>query len=60
MDAYNFELQEWINSIKEGRVDGPNAWDGYVGQISARAALKARDEQRVVKIESQTKPNFYN
>lgn len=25
-----------------------------------QAASKVRDEQRVVRIESQTKPNFYN
>lgn len=47
-----------MNAIKEGQGDAPNVWDGYVGQISAKAASKARDEQRVVKIESQTKTRF--
>lgn len=59
VDAYNVELQEWINATKEGRVDGPDAWDGYVGQVTAKAASKARDEQHKVKIEFDAMPDFY-
>lgn len=57
--AYNVEIQEWIDATKEGRVDGPTAWDGYVGQVTAKAASKARDTQTVVKIEMEEKPEFY-
>lgn len=60
VDAYNIEFQEWINACKEGRVDGPTAWDGYVGQVTAAAASKARDEQQVMTISYQEKPAFYN
>lgn len=28
-DAYNAEIQTWINASKAGYVDGPTAWDGY-------------------------------
>ena len=59
VDAYNVEIQEWIDATKEGRVDGPTAWDGYVGQVTAKAASKARDTQTVVKIEMEEKPEFY-
>ncbi|MGF7016360.1 myo-inositol 2-dehydrogenase/D-chiro-inositol 1-dehydrogenase [Lachnospiraceae bacterium PF1-21] len=59
VDAYNVEFQEWINATKEGRVDGPTAWDGYVGQVTAKAASKARDEKKVIKIEVEAKPDFY-
>ncbi|MCD8148378.1 MAG: Gfo/Idh/MocA family oxidoreductase [Clostridiales bacterium] len=59
VDAYNAEMQEWINATKEGRVDGPTAWDGYVGQVTAAAASKARDTQTVVSIELEDKPEFY-
>ena len=48
-----------VQSAKEGRVDGPTAWDGYVGQVTAKAASKARDTQTVVKIEMEEKPEFY-
>ena len=33
--------------------------DGYVGQVTAKAASKARDTQTVVKIEMEEKPEFY-
>ena len=59
VEAYNVEVQEWINATKEGRVDGPTAWDGYVGQVTAAAASKARDTQTVVEIHVEEKPEFY-
>lgn len=57
--AYDVEFQEWINATKEGRVDGPTAWDGLLGQITATAASKARDTQTVVNIEIPAMPDFY-
>lgn len=59
IDAYNIEFQEWINACKEGRVDGPGAWDGYVGQVTAKAASRARDTQTVVTITYDEMPKFY-
>ena len=58
-EAYNVEFQEWINAVKEGRVDGPTAWDGYLGQVTASAASKARDTQTVVEIKYDAMPDFY-
>ncbi len=59
VDAYNIEFQEWINACKAGRVNGPSAWDGYVGQVTAQAASKARDIQTPVSIHVDAKPYFY-
>ena len=59
VDAYNTELQSWINATKEGRVDGPTAWDGYVGQVTAAAASEARDNQTIVEITYDEMPDFY-
>jgi myo-inositol 2-dehydrogenase/D-chiro-inositol 1-dehydrogenase len=58
-EAYNEEFQEWINAAKEGRVDGPTAWDGYVGAITANAASRARDTKTVVAVETEECPAFY-
>lgn len=58
-EAYDAEFQEWIRATKEGRVGGPTAWDGYVGQVTAAAASKARDTHTVVKIEMEERPEFY-
>lgn len=59
VEAYNVEIQQWINSTKAGSVDGPTAWDGYVGQVTAAAASKARDTQTKVTIEMEECPEFY-
>ncbi len=40
-------------------MDGPIAWDGYLGQITAAAASKARDEQHPVDIHMPETPDFY-
>lgn len=58
-EAYNIEFQSWINACKEGRVDGPSAWDGYTAQVTAKAASKARDTQTVVEIHYDEMPDFY-
>ena len=59
-EAYNIEFQEWINACKEGRVDGPSAWDGYIAQITAKAGSKARDTQTKVAINiTEEMPDFY-
>ena len=58
-DAYNEEIQQWIYTTKEGKVEGPTAWDGYVAQITALSASKARDTQTIVPIDIPEKPEFY-
>lgn len=58
-EAYNVEIQSWINATKEGRVDGPNAWDGYACQVAAAAASKARDTQTIVPVVYDEMPDLY-
>lgn len=58
-EAYNVEFQEWINACKEGRVDGPTAWDGYACQVAAAAASAARETQTIVDIKYDDMPSFY-
>lgn len=59
VDAYNVEFQEWINACREGRVDGPTAWDGYCCQVAAAAASKARDTQTIQPVIYDEMPEFY-
>lgn len=58
-DAYNIEFQEWINATKAERVDGPTAWDGYIGQVTAKAASRARETGSIIKIDIEDRPEFY-
>lgn len=41
-DAYDTELQDWIDSTLEGEVNGPTAWDGYVAGLTAEALVAAQ------------------
>ena len=60
IEAYDIELTHWVKTIEEkGEPDGPSAWDGYVGQVTAKAASKARDTQTVVEIHYDEMPDFY-
>lgn len=58
-DAYNTEIQMWINASKKGYVDGPDAWDGYACQVAAAAASKARETQTVCPVVYDEMPELY-
>lgn len=58
--AYDREFQLWVNSVKNGRVEGPSAWDGYVASITTSACSKARDTGKKVAIQLDACPSFYN
>ena len=58
-DAYNTEIQTWIDASKKGYVDGPDAWDGYCCQVAAAAASKARETQTVVDVVYDEMPELY-
>lgn len=53
VEAYNVEIQAWINAVKGDTVEGPSSWDGYVGAITASAASAARDSQKSVNIDME-------
>jgi myo-inositol 2-dehydrogenase / D-chiro-inositol 1-dehydrogenase len=45
--AYDVELQRWVDAAKDGTIDGPSAWDGYAavavceaGVLSLRSGAK--------------------
>ena len=59
IDAYDVELQDWVDSTLTGEVNGPNAWDGYFAAVTADACSKARKSGDTVKIETGETPEFY-
>lgn len=58
-EAYNTELQAWIDNYGSGKIDGPTAWDGYVAEVVADAAAKARETGEIVEITVGNCPEFY-
>jgi myo-inositol 2-dehydrogenase / D-chiro-inositol 1-dehydrogenase len=39
--AYDIELQRWVDAAKSGTIDGPNAWDGYAAVAVCEAGVQA-------------------
>ena len=53
--AYDLELQRWVDAARRGTVDGPGAWDGYAAQAVCAAGVEAlRSGQRTeVRLQSR-------
>jgi myo-inositol 2-dehydrogenase/D-chiro-inositol 1-dehydrogenase len=59
IDAYDVEIQDWINATKAGKVNGPSAWDGYLAAITADALVRAQGSGKVESINAGICPAFY-
>lgn len=60
IDAYDVELQDWINATKQGVVNGPTAWDGYIAAVTADTLVKAQETGAIEPIVTGDRPAFYN
>lgn len=59
VDAFDVEIQSWVDNTLNGIVDGPTAWDGYVAGVTADALVKAQTTGAIEKIVFEKKPIFY-
>ncbi|MCP1439212.1 myo-inositol 2-dehydrogenase/D-chiro-inositol 1-dehydrogenase [Erwinia persicina] len=60
IDAYDVELQAFINDVTAGQLHGPSAWDGYAASVAADACLKAQESGAIESVELPPRPAFYN
>lgn len=58
-DAYDVEIQDFINACKTGDLTGPSAWDGYIAAVTADACVKSQENGEKVAIELVECPSFY-
>ncbi|MEU5591872.1 Gfo/Idh/MocA family oxidoreductase [Streptomyces sp. NPDC020298] len=40
-DAYDREVQAWVDATRRGEVTGPGVWDGYAASVVAEAGVRA-------------------
>lgn len=60
-NAFDAELQEWINASVKGEVHGPSAWDGYVVAVTADACVEAKRTGQIIPISMpEERPAFYD
>lgn len=60
IDAYDVELQAFINDATAGKLTGPSAWDGYAASVAADACHKAQISGAIEPVELPERPAFYN
>ena len=59
-DAYDKEVQDWVDQAGQGVITGPNAWDGYLAAVTADALVKAQETGQIESvITAVEKPEFY-
>ncbi|MFD4622159.1 Gfo/Idh/MocA family protein [Streptomyces sp. NPDC058475] len=58
-DAYDREVQAWVDATREGRVTGPGAWDGYASSAVAEAGVRAQQNGGRVTVELAPRPDLY-
>ncbi|WLW50590.1 Gfo/Idh/MocA family protein [Streptomyces sp. YU58] len=58
-DAYDRELQAWVDATRDDRVTGPSVWDGYAAAAVCEAGVRALEEGGRVEVELVERPAMY-
>ena len=54
--AYDTELQRWVDAARRGTIDGPGAWDGYAAVAVCEAGVQALRTGQKVDVALEPKP----
>jgi myo-inositol 2-dehydrogenase/D-chiro-inositol 1-dehydrogenase len=58
-EAFDIEVQSWVDAARRGTVDGPSAWDGYKVAVACEAGVQAMKSGRQVAVDLPEMPSFY-
>ena len=58
-DAYDREVQGWVDATRRGEVIGPSVWDGYAAAAVCEAGVTAQTTGRRTTVELAERPAFY-
>ena len=58
-DAYQIELQGWVDAVADGGPTGPSTWDGYAANAVADACLASLSEGRPVEVRLAERMELY-
>lgn len=59
IEAYDVEMQDFINGCLTNKLVGPSSWNGYVAAVAAEACIKSQETGKVEPITLPVCPNFY-
>ncbi|MFE9685466.1 Gfo/Idh/MocA family protein [Streptomyces sp. NPDC006285] len=58
-DAYDRQMQAWVDATRRGEVTGPSAWDGYATAAVCEAGVRAQQEGTRTEVTLVDRPPFY-
>ncbi|WP_251091989.1 Gfo/Idh/MocA family oxidoreductase [Streptomyces sp. Caat 7-52] len=58
-DAYDREVQTWVDATRRGEVTGPSVWDGYAASVVAEAGVRALETGARTAVEPAPRPDLY-
>ncbi|MEC4020102.1 Gfo/Idh/MocA family protein [Streptomyces sp. H27-D2] len=58
-EAYDREVQRWVDAARRGEAEGPSAWDGYATAAACEAGVRAQATGERVLVEMIEQPAFY-
>ncbi|MEU1417542.1 Gfo/Idh/MocA family oxidoreductase [Streptomyces sp. NPDC005731] len=58
-EAYDREVQAWVDATRRGEVTGPSVWDGYAAAAVCEAGVRAQTEGRRTEVELIGRPALY-
>lgn len=58
--AYTIQLQCWIESLNDGKPNGPNAWDGYAALAAAGACIASIRSGNPEPVSQPERPALYS
>ncbi|MFI2760420.1 Gfo/Idh/MocA family protein [Streptomyces echinatus] len=58
-DAYDREVQAWVDATRRGEVTGPGVWDGYAASVVAEAGVRALETGARTTVELAPRPDLY-
>jgi myo-inositol 2-dehydrogenase/D-chiro-inositol 1-dehydrogenase len=59
VDAYDREVQAWVDATRRGEVTGPSSWDGYAAAAVCEAGVLAQVEGRRTEVTLIERPALY-
>ncbi|MEU9116112.1 Gfo/Idh/MocA family oxidoreductase [Streptomyces sp. NPDC048483] len=58
-EAYDRQVQHWVNATRRGEVEGPSCWDGYAAAAVCAAGVRAQETGERVAVELIERPALY-
>ncbi|MFH8368827.1 Gfo/Idh/MocA family protein [Streptomyces sp. NPDC018031] len=58
-EAYDRQVQAWVDATLRGTVEGPSAWDGYAAAAVCEAGVRAQATGERVAVELVERPALY-